>query len=122
MTADQTDLAASRTLMAADRTLMAWVRTSLSMSSFGFTIYKVLQEVAEAGGNLPRSQSPRVVGLFLTGLGTLAMTMGTIEYAQSLRDLRAIKDVRLTRPVFVMAILITLMGLSLFSSIVIKLF
>jgi len=44
---DRTDLAATRTLMAADRTLMAWARTSLSLSSFGFTIYKGLQGIAE---------------------------------------------------------------------------
>ena len=119
---DRTDMAATRTLMAADRTLMGWVRTSLSLSSFGFTIYKVLQGFAEAGVNLPHGQTPRIVGLFLTGLGTLAMVMGTVEYAQSLRDLRRFVDVRLTRPVFIMAMLMSLMGLFLFFSIVSKLF
>ena len=43
------DLATTRTLMAADRTLMAWIRTSLSLLSFGFTIYKILQGFAESG-------------------------------------------------------------------------
>lgn len=122
VTATQTDMAASRTLMAADRTLMAWVRTSLSMSSFGFTIYKVLQGFAEAGVNLPHQQTPRTVGLFLTALGTLAMVMGTVEYVQSLRELQALKDFRLMRPAFVMAILMSLLGLFLFFSIGIKLF
>lgn len=37
------DLGGMRTIMAADRTLMAWLRTSLSMLSFGFTIYKFLE-------------------------------------------------------------------------------
>jgi putative membrane protein len=122
MTATRTDMAASRTLMAADRTLMAWVRTSLSMSSFGFTIYKVLQGFAEAGVNLPHPQTPRRVGLFLTALGTLAMVMGTVEYTQSLRELQALKDVRFMRPAFVMAILMSLMGLFLFFSIGVQLF
>jgi putative membrane protein len=118
---DRTDMASTRTLMAADRTLMAWVRTSLSLNSFGFTIYKVLHALAESGTNLPHGQTPRDVGLVLTGLGTLAMVMGTVEYAQALRDLRRYVDVKLTRPVFIMALLMSVLGVVLFFSIVIKL-
>ncbi len=80
---DRTDMATSRTLMAADRTLMAWIRTSLSMLSFGFTIYKVLEGFQQAGRSMPKEHTPRNVGLFLTALGTLAMVMGTIEYWQT---------------------------------------
>jgi putative membrane protein len=65
--------------MAADRTLMAWIRTALSMLSFSFAIYKILQDVEKAGG-LPRENTPRNVGLFLAVVGTAAMVMGTIEY------------------------------------------
>jgi putative membrane protein len=119
---DRTDMASMRTLMAADRTLMAWVRTSLSLSSFGFTIYKVLQGFAQAGFHLPHSQTPLVVGLFLTGLGTLAMVMGSVEYAQSLRELRRFMDIKLARPAFIMAMLMGLIGLFLFFSIITKLF
>jgi len=118
---DRTDMAATRSLMAADRTLMAWVRTSLSLNSFGFTIYKVLQGLAESGTSLPHGQSPRDVGLVLTGLGTLAMVMGTVEYAQALRDLRRYMDVKLTRPVFFMALLMSALGLFLFYGIITKL-
>jgi putative membrane protein len=114
---DRTDMAASRTLMAADRTLMAWVRTSLSLNSFGFTIYKVLQGFAQSGISLPHSGTPRIVGLFMTGMGTIAMVMGTIEYAQALRDLHAYKDIKLMRPAFIMAVLMSVMGVSLFFSI-----
>jgi putative membrane protein len=118
LAADRTDMAATRTLMAADRTLMAWVRTSLSLSSFGFTVYKVLQGLAAAGTTLPHGQTPRDVGLFLTGLGMLSMVMGTVEYAQALRDLRRHMDVRLARPVFIMALLMTVFALFLFFSII----
>lgn len=118
---DRTDLAATRTLMAADRTLMAWVRTSFSMSSFGFTIYKVLQGFAQSGVALPHDHTPRYVGLILTGLGTLAMVMGTVEYAQALEGLRRLMDLRLARPVFGMALLMSLMGLIFFFGIVTRL-
>ncbi len=67
---ERTDLAAMRTMMAADRTLMAWVRTALSLQSFGFTIYKVLQALQEERGTLRRDQTPANVGLFLTAMGT----------------------------------------------------
>jgi uncharacterized membrane protein YidH (DUF202 family) len=70
----RTDLALLRTCMAADRTLMAWVRTALSMISFGFTIYKFLQDVnryvRENGGVVIREQGPRNLGLSLIVLGT----------------------------------------------------
>jgi putative membrane protein len=119
---DRTDMAAERTLMAADRTLMAWVRTSLSMYSFGFTIYKVLEGFVQAGSNLPRSETPRDIGLFLTVMGTVAIVMGTIEYAQTLRELNTMKEVRLRRPAFLMALLMSVMGVVLFFSIITKIF
>lgn len=70
----RTDLAVERTLMAADRSLMAWVRTGLSMISFGFTIYKVLEAFQQQGGQLHSANAARNVGLFLTGLGTASMS------------------------------------------------
>lgn len=118
----RTDLAISRNLMAADRTLMAWVRTALSLDSFGFTIYKVLVAFQEGGGQLPQGQTPRNIGLFLTGLGTIAMLMGTVEYWQTLKELRQIKEFRLTRPALVMAVIMSVMGVFVFVSILTKLF
>ena len=119
---DRTDLAATRTLMGADRTLMAWVRTSLSMQTFGFTIYKILQAFQQSGGVLPRSDTPRNVGLILTGMGTVAMVIGTIEYWATLKELRLYRQIRAMRPALVMAVLMSLSGLSLFFSIITHLF
>jgi putative membrane protein len=118
---ERTDLAARRTVMAAERTLMAWVRTGLSMISFGFTIYKVLQAFKEAGSILPNEHSPRRIGLFLTGLGTVSVVIGTIEYWQSFRDLKGEYDVRIWRPAFIMALVMSAAGLFLFLGIISKL-
>jgi putative membrane protein len=62
------------------------------------------------------------VGLFLTGLGTVAMVMGTIEYATTLRELHKLKEMKLRRPALTMALLMSVMGLFLFFSIITKLF
>jgi putative membrane protein len=115
---ERTDLAASRTLMAADRTLMAWVRTALSMISFGFAIYKLLEGLQKSGDLLPDPNTPRTVGLFLTGLGTASILMGTIEYSQRLRQLRTLGNSRLWTPSFVIAVIISLTGAVLFVSII----
>jgi putative membrane protein len=124
---ERTDLAIRRTLMAADRSLMAWIRTGLSLISFGFTIYKILQETArlmhERGEALRNDHSPRNVGLFLTGLGTVAIVIGTIEYWQTQRDLH--QDLHqhfvIWRPAFVIALIMSAAGLLMFLSIISRL-
>ena len=110
------DLGQIRTIMAADRTLMAWIRTSLSMLSFGFTIYKFLETMADHQA-MPHAESPQRVGLFLAGLGTAAMVLGTISYWVTLRDLKRAEEFRLGRPVLLMALIMSLSGIALFVSI-----
>jgi putative membrane protein len=118
---DRTDLATARTLMAMDRSLMAWIRTSLSMISFGFTIYKVLEGFQKGGETLAHDYSPRTVGLFLTGLGTIAMVAGTVEYFQRLKLLREYHPVKTWRASLVMAMIMSVAGLFVFLSIIAKL-
>ena len=120
LAADRTDLATERTLMAADRSLMAWVRTALSMISFGFTIYKLLQGFAEGGAEFGHASSPRFMGMVLTGMGTVAMVFGTVEYWYRLVGLRAYRHYPLWRPSFVMAVLMSAIGLFLFVAIISK--
>ena len=109
------------TLMAADRTLMAWTRTSLSLLSFGFTIYKVLQTFQDVEGKfVVRTDVPRNAGLFLTGMGTLAMVMGTVEYCLTLRALHQSRIFQRPRAPLVMALIMSLMGVFLFFSIIAK--
>jgi putative membrane protein len=118
---ERTDLALERTLMAADRSLMAWVRTALSMISFGFTIYKLLQSFQQTASHVVADGSPRAIGLFLTGLGTVCMVMGSVEYWHRLRHLRAQHHFRILQPSFVMALIMSATGLFLFVAIISKL-
>ena len=121
LASERTDLAASRTLMASDRSLMAWIRTGLSMISFGFTIYKILEGFQKSAGPDALTHSPRTVGLVLTGLGTMAVVMGTVEYFQRRRELMAYAPIKLWRPAFIMAVAMSVIGLILFFGITSKL-
>jgi putative membrane protein len=121
LAADRTDMAALRSMMAADRSLMAWIRTGLSMISFGFTIYKLLEGFAASGSVGAAMQSPRAVGLFLTGLGTVAIVLGTVEYWYRLRDLRQYQHFKTWRPAFAMALAVSATGVFLFFGIISRL-
>lgn len=110
------DLGEIRTVMAADRTLMAWVRTALSMFSFSFTIYKFLDAAAESG-QIAASSSPQTIGMFLAGMGTAAMVLGTISYWMTLRDLNRMEEFRLGRPALLIALIMSLSGAALFIAI-----
>ena len=114
------DMGEIRTIMAADRTLMAWIRTSLSMLSFGFTIYKFLQAIAEKG-TMAHPNSPQQVGLFLTAMGVAAIVLGTISYWVTLRDLQRVEEFRIGRPVLLMALIMSMAGVASFVSIATRL-
>ena len=111
------DLGALRTVLAADRTLMAWLRTSLSMLSFGFTIYKFLETAAKAGA-LARPESPQKVGLFLVGMGTACMVLGVVDYWVTIRNVQTTGPFRLGRSVLFMSLLMAAAGVILFAAII----
>ena len=117
----RTNLATKRTLMAADRTLMAWVRTALSMISFGFTIYKILQGFQSSGGGIISSAhkyDPQTIGLLLIGMGIFSTVLGTVEYWQTLKELRLIQHIQIWRPSFIIALIISAIGMWMFFSII----
>jgi putative membrane protein len=85
---ERTDLAVTRTLIALDRTLMAWIRTATSLISFGFTIYKVFQQLRGADSGPQGLMEPRTVALVLMGLGIGGLAIATIEYRSQVEHLR----------------------------------
>lgn len=110
------DLGAIRTVLAADRTLMAWIRTSLSMLSFGFTIYKLLKALADHG-QIARTDSPQFVGMFLAAMGTISMLLGTASYWMTVREIAQAGPFRLGRAVLLMAVIMSMAGVVLFIAI-----
>jgi len=81
-------LALDRTRMAAERTLMGWIRTSFSMITFGFTIYKVLQEVDRLATTKGQDPGPRYLGLALAAVGTLALVGACAQHRMYTKQLR----------------------------------
>jgi len=80
---DSNDLAVERTVMAAERTLMSWTRTSISLISFGFTLYKFLQYMQDEGKATIRDPNgPRNFGLALISIGVFALIAASIQYRQ----------------------------------------
>jgi putative membrane protein len=75
--------------MAVERTLLAWVRTAVSLIVFGFAIVQFFEAQLKTPGVAPpwRPGGARFVGVSLVGIGTLAMTLATVQYLAILRFL-----------------------------------
>jgi putative membrane protein len=85
---ERTDLAVTRTRLAAERTLQAWVRTGLSMVSFGFTIYRFLQEIQkDRPPDLAHPHAARNFGLSLVIMGILSLLVGVYQHCALFRQL-----------------------------------
>ena len=116
------DLALERTRMAADRTLMGWIRTSLSMITFGFTIYKFLESFplkeGASGIGVWRQHSPRNVGLTLIGIGVFALAIACVQHWNYLTRLRPDQPYKPWDLSFIVAILIGALGLAIFISVI----
>jgi putative membrane protein len=82
-----TDLAVERSRLASERTLMAWIRTSLSMISFGFTIYKFFQYLGESATGSRIRPGPLNLGRVMVVLGVVLLVPAIIQHWQFLRAL-----------------------------------
>jgi len=76
-----------RTALSSEQTLMSWVRTSLSMSTFGFSIAKFFQYLAAESGAPPAS-GPRRLGITLITVGVGVLAVAVVEHTMRIRDLK----------------------------------
>ena len=122
---DSTIMAVDRTVMAADRSLMAWVRTALSLISFGFTIYKFLEysreQLIATGKDIHGISSPKIVGLYMIGMGIISLVFGILENITTIKGLRVRYNVSRKRYALWMAVMVTLFGLIIFLGIIFQL-
>jgi putative membrane protein len=85
--AEKDKMASERTMLAYERTLLSWLRTATSLMTFGFAIFKLLQEKANQPGDHPIMKyiSPKSVGLIMIGSGFVGLTLAVIRYIEVLK-------------------------------------
>src|SRR5262245_34911042 len=106
-----TRLALKRTQLAAERTLMAWVRTAFSMISFGFTIGKFLDYLA----NQPASRLPlgehNLLPKLLVLIGLASLFIGIWEHRHLMLTLAHVEGRKhVVAPIGIVASLVALLG------------
>ena len=84
----RTDLSYQRTALSYERTLMSWIRTAISLISFGFTIYKVFEELYKGDAH-PRLLSPRKVGMLMILFGFIGLLFAQIQHNIAYKKLKA---------------------------------
>jgi putative membrane protein len=98
------------------------VRTALSLISFGFTLYKFLDysraQLIATGKDLHGISSPKIVGLYMIGMGILSLVFGILENNNTIKGLRGRYSVRRKRYTLWMAVMVTLFGLIIFLGII----
>lgn len=65
--------------------------------------------------------APRNIGLFLIGLGTVSLVMGTIEYWGPFREIVPPNQFGIWRSTFVIALVMSAIGVILFVSLIVRL-
>lgn len=91
---ERTEMGFERTVMALERTLMAWMRTSLSLISFGFTIFKFLQAMQDKSAAI-RENAPRNLGLFMILLGMGVLMLAIVQFTSARKEVRAFSERKL---------------------------
>jgi len=83
-----TRLAYDRTWLSFERTMQAWIRTAISLITFGFSVYRLVDIVEKHPGDARSGIGVQVFGFILVGIGFIALAIATVEYRQSIRVLR----------------------------------
>src|SRR4030095_8770236 len=112
-----TDLALERTELAVERTHLAWIRTMFAIITSGIAIDKGLEIIHQQRllKNDDLAEGGHVVGLFLTGVGTILLFTKTTHFVRRGKKLASLKQERFHffTSTFVLAIVVFLTGLAM---------
>ena len=119
---ESTLLAVDRTRLAHERTLMAWVRTATSMISFGFTIGKFLDYLAnQADSRLPLGEH-NLLPKLLVLIGLASLFIGIWEHRHLMVELGGVEGHKhVVAPIGIVASLVALLGILAFAGLFIPL-
>jgi putative membrane protein len=116
---DANKLAAERTFLAYERTLMAWTRTSVSLISFGFTLFKFYQYLVEKepGKHDDNILGPTTIGALMIGIGTFMLLLASIMHRKQIVALRKGYPEAPFSQSLILAVLITILGLVMLTAV-----
>src|SRR5262245_18646381 len=115
------ELALRRTFLAQERTLMAWIRTSVSLISFGFTIYKFFQYLSQEFPFQRRTYfGPREFAAAMIGLGVVSLALAAIDYRHT-RKILGLDPSQYRSFAGKLAAMIFVFGLALFVHVMLRL-
>ena len=119
---DSTKLAIERTFLAYERTLMAWTRTSVSLISFGFTLFKFFQYLVqrEPERHTDYILGPRTIGVLMIGIGTFMLLLASVMHRKQMIQLRKSYPEMPFSQSLILAVLITLFGLLMFTAVLLS--
>ena len=110
---NSTDLSFERTILSHERTLMSWIRTSSSMITFGFSIYKILEQINPENQDA-KIFTPRLVGMTLILIGLAGLFLAMIQHIRSMKRLKQNYPNVPTSIALILGVVIILMGAGLF--------
>lgn len=115
-----TTLAFERTFLAYERTLMAWTRTSVSLISFGFTLFKFYQYLVDRAPekHVDDILGPKAIGLLMVGIGTLMLLLSSLMHYRQLTKLKKNYPEAPFSQSLLLACLISILGLLMLIAIV----
>ena len=110
---DQLTLAWERTFLAHERTLMAWIRTGLSLTTFGFTLFKFFEFLHEhePGKYEPQALGARTFGRLMIAIGIVTLALATWQHRQSMNVLRAHYPEAPRSVAMLLAVVISVLGI-----------
>jgi putative membrane protein len=119
-----------RTQLGLQRTLMAAVRTAVSLIGFGFTVAQFFQRMQSNVKGLEnvRPEAPRNLGLLLIAAGIISLIVATWQYhftnsylrRGAMKSIAMIDEKPLHTSSYVIAIVVTLIGIAAFASVFAK--
>ncbi len=121
----RTTLSLERSFLSFERTLMSWLRTSLSLISFGFTLAKFFQYLAEQRGEpvtgaFHQTWTSDTVGLVMITIGTVALTMAVFQHRRRVNALRDMGLVAQWNLAFWVCGMVAILGVFAFVSLILS--
>src|SRR5262245_59914971 len=84
-----TRLAVERTRLALDRTSMAWTRTAISLITFGYGTYKLIDIARPDHPAHQRLIGHREFGVIMISIGLVSLALGSYEHYRGTQQLQA---------------------------------